>query len=73
MFHNIPNLIKERMNYLEHIDEVDRSDGTPTLQRLRQIPPETGKFLALMLSPGWASYRNRHKCRLFIHVTCTSL
>ena len=27
---------------------VDRQDGTPHLQRLRQIPPVTGKFLALL-------------------------
>jgi predicted O-methyltransferase YrrM len=36
------------MQYLEHIDAKDREDGTPRLQRLRQIPPETGKFLALL-------------------------
>nr|WP_226990841.1 O-methyltransferase [Methanosarcina acetivorans] len=38
------------MNYLELIDKNDRIDGTPKLHRLRQIPPETGKFIALMLS-----------------------
>jgi len=36
------------MNYLEQIDIKDREDGTPRSQRLRQIPPETGKFLALL-------------------------
>jgi predicted O-methyltransferase YrrM len=36
------------MQYLEHIDARDRQDGTPRLQRLRQITPETGKFLALL-------------------------
>lgn len=36
------------MRYLEAIDAVDRVDGTPRLKRLRQIPPETGKFLALL-------------------------
>jgi caffeoyl-CoA O-methyltransferase len=50
MFHNISDSIKERMNYLERIDKNDRIDGTPKLQKLRQIPPETGKFIALMLS-----------------------
>lgn len=35
------------MLYLESIDDRDREDGTPRMQRLRQIPPETGKFLAL--------------------------
>lgn len=50
MFHNIFDPIKERMNYLELIDKNDRTDGTPRVQRLRQIPQETGKFIALMLS-----------------------
>ena len=50
MFHNISDSIKERMNYLERIDKNDIIDGTPKLQKLRQIPPETGKFIALMLS-----------------------
>jgi predicted O-methyltransferase YrrM/NTP pyrophosphatase (non-canonical NTP hydrolase) len=36
------------MRHLESIDTRDRQDGTPRLQRLRQIPPETGKFLALL-------------------------
>lgn len=36
------------MQYLEQIDTKDREDGTPRFQRLRQIPPETGKFLALL-------------------------
>jgi predicted O-methyltransferase YrrM len=36
------------MAYLESIDARDREDGTPRLQRLRQIPMETGKFLALL-------------------------
>jgi len=37
-----------RMRALETIDAHDRTDGTERLKRLRQIPPETGKFLALM-------------------------
>jgi predicted O-methyltransferase YrrM len=36
------------MRTLEELDAKDRLDGTPRLQRLRQIPPETGKFLALL-------------------------
>lgn len=48
MLHTIPELIKKRMQYLEVIDARDRQDGTPTPQRLRQIPPETGKFIALL-------------------------
>jgi caffeoyl-CoA O-methyltransferase len=48
MFHNIPQSILKRMHELEAQDAVDREDGTPRLQRLRQIPPVTGKFLALL-------------------------
>ena len=48
MFHTIPSQILERMKYLEQIDVRDRTDGTPRLERLRQIPPETGRFLALL-------------------------
>jgi caffeoyl-CoA O-methyltransferase len=48
MFHKIPKAIQERMQYLESLDKKDRLDGTPTLQRLRQIPPETGRFIALL-------------------------
>lgn len=36
------------MRFLEARDAQDRTDGTPRLQRLRQIPPETGKFIALL-------------------------
>lgn len=36
------------MHELEEQDASDRQDGTPRLQRLRQIPPVTGKFLALL-------------------------
>jgi caffeoyl-CoA O-methyltransferase len=48
VFHNISQAIIDRMKYLENIDAEDRIDGTPPLQRLRQIPPETGKFIALL-------------------------
>jgi predicted O-methyltransferase YrrM len=48
MFHDIPQPILERMRTLEQIDVTDRTDGTPHLQRLRQIPPETGRFLAIL-------------------------
>lgn len=48
MFHSIRPAILARMHYLEQIDRKDRADGTPRLQRLRQITPETGKFLALL-------------------------
>ncbi len=48
MFHDIPAAIAERMAYLESIDARDRLDGTPLLQRLRQVPPQTGRFIALL-------------------------
>ena len=48
MLHNIPELVKKRMKYLEKIDAEDRINGTPRMERLRQIPPETGKFLSIL-------------------------
>jgi predicted O-methyltransferase YrrM len=48
MFHNIPEPTLKRMRELEAQDAADREDGTPRLQRLRQIPLVTGKFLALL-------------------------
>jgi caffeoyl-CoA O-methyltransferase len=48
MFHTIRPAILNRMQYLEQLDARDREDGTPRNQRLRQIPVETGRFLALL-------------------------
>ncbi len=48
MFHQISPAIQTEMRRLEEIDAQDRADGTPHLQRLRQIPPVTGKFIALL-------------------------
>jgi caffeoyl-CoA O-methyltransferase len=48
MFHNIPQRMLDRMRYLEGIDALDRTDGTPHMKRLRQIPGETGRFIALL-------------------------
>ena len=48
MFDDIPQPILDRMEFLAGIDARDRADGTPRLERLRQIPPETGKFIALL-------------------------
>ena len=50
MFHQIPKAIADRMRYLEQIDSRDREDGTFHMERLRQIPRETGEFLALLAS-----------------------
>lgn len=48
MFHSIRQSIVDRMRYLEQIDAEDRTNGTLRRWRLRQVPPETGKFLALL-------------------------
>ena len=48
MFHEIPETVLERMRRLDEKNLRDREDGTPRSRRLRQIPPETGKFLALL-------------------------
>ena len=48
MFHDIPQAVLDRMEYLQELDARDRTDGTPRLQRLRQIPPEAGKLIALL-------------------------
>ena len=48
MFNDIPQAIADRMAYLETIDARDRTDGTSRLERLRQIPSETGRFIALL-------------------------
>jgi caffeoyl-CoA O-methyltransferase len=50
MFHNIPVSIQKRMLYLESLDKKHRSDAVPSRVRLRQVPPETGRFLALLAS-----------------------
>ena len=48
MFHEIPQAISDRMRQLEEMDRADRAEGAARLKRLRQIPPETGKFLAIL-------------------------
>ena len=48
MFNDLPQAVADRMAYLETIDARDRADGTPRLERLRQIPPQTGRFIALL-------------------------
>ena len=50
MFHAMPRAIAKRMRHLEQRDAADRRDGTPRPQRLRQIPPDTGRFIALLAS-----------------------
>jgi predicted O-methyltransferase YrrM len=48
MFDNIPKQIQRRMQYLERLDARHRQQNIEHFRRLRQIPPATGKFLALI-------------------------
>ena len=48
MFHDIPQVILDRMSYLQELDAQDRAEGKPSFKRLRQITPETGRFLAIL-------------------------
>ena len=48
MFLDIPKRVLARMDYLEKLNHEHRQNKTDKWQRLRQIPPETGKFLALL-------------------------
>ncbi len=50
MFHDIPQPIADRMRYLVDRDSEDRNSGLTVFQRLRQITPETGQFLAILLA-----------------------
>ncbi|MFX0145895.1 MAG: O-methyltransferase [Candidatus Hodarchaeota archaeon] len=48
MFHSISKSMTDRMQYLENLDAQDRLDGTTRMERLRQIPPEIGKFISIL-------------------------
>lgn len=48
MFHQISKPVLDRMHELEEIDARDRQDGTPHSQRLRQVPPDSGRVLAFL-------------------------
>lgn len=50
MFHDIPEKIKERMEYLEALDRKQREGSMDHVKRLRQIPPQTGQFLTILAS-----------------------
>ncbi len=50
MFHDIPQAIFDQMRYLEEVDQRDRASDAPREQRLRQVAPETGRFIAFMAS-----------------------
>lgn len=50
MFHTIPAALQERMNYLENRDNEEMSGqiNIKHFDKLRQIPPETGRFISLL-------------------------
>jgi predicted O-methyltransferase YrrM len=48
MFNDIPAQISGRMRQLEEMDARDRTDGTTQFERLRQVTPEIGRFIALL-------------------------
>jgi caffeoyl-CoA O-methyltransferase len=48
MFQDMPKEILDRMKFLEALDAKHRKENAPHMQRLRQVPPETGRFLALL-------------------------
>lgn len=50
MLHNIPVKILRRMKELEMLSSRQRGKQIPAHLRLKQIPPETGRFLALIAS-----------------------
>lgn len=59
MFSLIPKVIPDRMRALEERDFRDREDGTERRQRLRQVPPETGRFIALPAADNAINHREK--------------
>lgn len=50
MFHDIPLKIRRRMRYLERLDAIQRTQNVSDDERLKQIPPATGKFIGILAS-----------------------
>jgi len=48
MFHDIPRPLLDRMKYLEELDARHRAEELEGFKRLRQVPPATGRFIALL-------------------------
>jgi len=48
VFHHIPSEVLARMRELERMASAEKRQNTPHLERLRQIPSATGRFLALV-------------------------
>jgi predicted O-methyltransferase YrrM len=50
MFHNIPDAVLDRMRELEQMNTDQKRTDMPAFERLRQVPPITGRFLAMAAS-----------------------
>jgi predicted O-methyltransferase YrrM len=48
MFHDIPEEVAARMAELKELGLRQRADGTPRMKRLREVPEEVGRFLAIL-------------------------
>jgi caffeoyl-CoA O-methyltransferase len=48
MFDSIPSGMAARMAELEKIDAADRVDGTERMKRLRQVPLDIGRLIAML-------------------------
>jgi len=48
MFHDIPEVVSARMAELKELGLRQRAEGVPRLQRLREVPEEVGRFLAIL-------------------------
>ena len=50
MFHDIPEAVRQRMAWLEAKGAEEKAAGLERFKRLRQITPDAGRFLAIMLA-----------------------
>lgn len=48
MFHEIPGPVLNRMKYMQDLNARQKEQEMEGFQRLRQIPPDTGRFIALL-------------------------
>jgi caffeoyl-CoA O-methyltransferase len=48
MFHDMPETVSTRMTELKERGVRERADGLPRLLRLREVPAEVGRFLAIL-------------------------
>jgi predicted O-methyltransferase YrrM len=48
MFHEIPSSVLERMKYMQDLNARQKEQEMEGFERLRQVPPETGRFIALL-------------------------